>query len=559
MVIFLIFAAVAAFVAICAKSVNSKSRFDNRIQEITKDLRYPNKIDATVLDEEFDRVEQLQENLVSIKQNIENLEIPTPESVSSYDDSKSTLNKLSAFFERHNSATVGTEQFILSVLPTSQIGQSLHSVIETIPSNLGNEIFGNAIETIGRDMSSVATMEGLERFTHGLTHLSPLQMASMSDSIHQHNICSAILTPIKSGAFEAVGVNDAAKDIAHSISSIGSDMNASLEASTSIGDLTDVTDIDITGHIPVITVALSSFREIQLLSDDKTDYLTSIKNISLDVAGTGIGALAGAKGGAVTGTMIGGPLGGAIGAFIGAIAGGIGGRMASNALKQKPLKDAIEDYEAAYHNMKSDTDAKSKQTLTQIQEYAETKRDEFHDSELLTNIPVADTTSIVDKLSMVLYQFVLNELVLMKQNVSGLRESFWYSENDHESIIREYEKQITDIESQLPSKEKIEEDPKVIFTVLTTIKMPNRNCTSELNIKINECKEELKTINDKNDSSLLLWSYMVNNAYQQTLNDVADYSNQRMSSLNSLFSDWGSKMNSLKDKVEKEKGKLGIS
>ena len=63
MVIFIIFAAVAAFVAICAKSVNSKSRFDNRIQEITKDLRYPNKIDATVLDEEFDRVEQLQENL----------------------------------------------------------------------------------------------------------------------------------------------------------------------------------------------------------------------------------------------------------------------------------------------------------------------------------------------------------------------------------------------------------------------------------------------------------------------------------------------------------------
>lgn len=558
MVIFLIFAAVAAFVAICAKSVNSKSRYDNRIKEITKDLRYPNKIDATVLDEEFDRVEQLQENLVSIKQNIENLEIPTPESVSSYDDSKSTLNKLSAFFERHNSATVGTEQFILSVLPTSQIGQSLHSVIETIPSNLGNEIFGNAIEIISRDMSSVATMEGLERFTHGLTHLSPLQMASMADSIHQHNICSAIFTPIKSGAFEAVGVNDAAKDIAHSITSIGSDMNASLEASTSIGDLTDVTDIDITGHIPVITVALSSFREIQLLSDDKTDYITSIKNIALDIAGTGIGATVGLQTGASIGSLF-GPIGTIAGGILGGIFGSIGGRYISNSAKQLPLNDAIEAYEVAYNNMKSDTDARSKQTLTQIQEYAETKRDEFHDSELLTNIPVADTTSIVDKLAMVLYQFVLNELVLMKQNVSGLRDSFWYSENDHESIIREYEKQIADIESQLPSKEEIEEDPKVIFTVLTTIKMPNRNCTSELNSKINECKEELKTINDKNDSSLLLWSYMVNNAYQQTLNDVADYSNQRMSSLNSLFSEWGSKMNSLKDKVEKEKGKLGIS
>lgn len=68
----------------------------------------------------------------------------------------------------------------------------------------------------------------------------------------------------------------------------------------------------------------------------------------------------------------------------------------------------------------------------------------------------------------------------------------------------------------------------------------------------------MKKANDKNDSSILMWSYIVNNLYQTSLNDIADFSNEKMGSLNRLFSDWKDKMAELENTVEKEKGKLGI-
>ena len=52
---------------------------------------------------------------------------------------------------------------------------------------------------------------------------------------------------------------------------------------------------------------------------------------------------------------------------------------------------------------------------------------------------------------------------------------------------------------------------------------------------------------------------MVNNLYQKTLNDIADFSNKKMKTLNELFSKWKYTMNKLQNKVEKEKGKLGLN
>ena len=72
------------------------------------------------------------------------------ESVSYYDDTQSVLNKLSSFFEEHSLATVGTEQIILSLLPTSLIGQSLQAMAEVLAQNLGHAIFGNALESVKR-------------------------------------------------------------------------------------------------------------------------------------------------------------------------------------------------------------------------------------------------------------------------------------------------------------------------------------------------------------------------------------------------------------------------
>lgn len=541
---------------ICTGCYFSKRKFERSINEFfNKAETIP--VETSELEEEFDRIEELKDNLEEVRRNIENLDIPTPESVSSYDDTQSVLNKLSSYFEEHSLATVGTEQVILSLLPTSQIGQSLQAMAEVLPQNLGHAIFGNALESVKDNIWSIPTMDGLEKFIHGMVHLNHYQMLSVAKAMEHHQISDALLTPIKHGTLEALGVHDVTHELVNSLSEIGSNMGAAVEASTSIGDLTNASDIDVTGHIPVVTIALSSFREFQLLSDDKTDYISSLKNIALDAVGAGVGGVAGAKGGAIIGSFF-GPIGTAIGGGIGAVIGAIGGRMATNKAKRIPLDNAIKAYETGYYQMRNETEEKSKDTLVSIQTFAENKREEFKESEILEDIPVSDCPSVAEQIAFILYQFIVNEVVEMKNGVSQIKKSIWYSAKKYDALVFEYEQQIEDIENQLPTPLLISSNPRIVIDVLTEIEMPNRKAYSKFQDKINDCREELKKANDKNDSSILMWSYMVNNLYQTTLNDIADFSNEKMGSLNRLFSNWKDKMAELENTVEKEKGKLGI-
>lgn len=105
------------------------------------------------------------------------------------------------------------------------------------------------------------------------------------------------------------------------------------------------------GHVPWVTLAMSSVREFRLLSDGKTTIDSSVRNVTLDVTGTGGGAFVGFKLGALAGTAIAPGVGSVVGGLIGAIAGGMGGRAISNEVKAKPLQRAVAEYErlaAAY-------------------------------------------------------------------------------------------------------------------------------------------------------------------------------------------------------------------
>lgn len=541
---------------ICIGCYYSKRKYEDSVKGLFNNTETVS-VETSELEDEFDRIEELKDNLEEVRINVENLDIPTPESVSSYDDTQSVLNKLSSYFEEHSLATVGTEQVILSLLPTSQIGQSLQAMAEVLPQNLGHAIFVNALESVKDNIWSIPTMDGLEKFIHGMVHLNHYQMLSVAKALEHHQISEALLTPIKHGALEVFGVHDVTHELVNSLSEIGSNMGAAVEASTSIGDLTNVSDIDITGHIPVVTIALSSFREFQLLSDDKTDYISAMKNIALDAAGAGAGAAAGAKVGAMVGSTL-GPAGTVGGGIVGGIVGAITGRMVTNEVKKKALKNAIKAYETSYYQMKNETGAKSKDTLVSIQTFAENKREEFKESEILEDIPISDCSSVAEQIALILYQFIVNEVVEMRKGVSQIKKSIWYSAKKYDALVFEYEQQIEDIENQLPTPQLISSNPRIVIDVLTEIEMPNRKAYSKFQDKINDCREELKKANDKNDSSILMWSYMVNNLYQTTLNDIADFSNEKMGSLNRLFSDWKDKMTELENTVEKEKGKLGI-
>ncbi|MCE1188490.1 MAG: hypothetical protein LWX56_05055 [Ignavibacteria bacterium] len=106
-------------------------------------------------------------------------------------------------------------------------------------------------------------------------------------------------------------------------------------------------------HFPIITAALSSYREVKILMKGHTTLMTSVKNIGLDVAGTGIGAAAGAKAGAAIGTFFGPGIGIAIGGIIGAIGGAIGGRLVTNNIKKEDMVRANNQYTQAVESYKN--------------------------------------------------------------------------------------------------------------------------------------------------------------------------------------------------------------
>lgn len=513
-------------------------------------------VDSDNFQTELDRIDELKNNLREVRSNLEDLDIPTPESVSYYDDAQSSLNKLSRFFEEHSSATVGTEQLILSLLPSSQLGESLHSLAQIVPPDVGHAVFGDALSALKDGVHSIPTVEFLHKFVEGSSHLSSMAMLSMRHSMERHDILGACLTPIKSGAMEALGVHDATHNLANSLHDVGNEMLSSA-STVNVGDLTSITDVDITGHVPVITIALSSFREFQLLSDDKTDYITSLKNITLDAVGAGGGAIVGAKGGALAGCFF-GPIGTIVGGIIGGIGGAIGGRAITNNIKTQPLKNAIAEYESQYSLMKSETEEKSRETARNIKSYAEDKRDEFRKSKVLEDIPIVETEQTISQIALILYQFVLNELMEMKAKTKELRKSIWYSGNKYDSIIESVENEIEDIENQLPPVDFIQISPDAAIDVLLNLNMPNRKAVKAYQDKINECSTELKTLNDKNNSAVLVWSYMVNNLYQKTLNDMAEYSNAQMKALNDLFGRWKSTLSEIESRINTEKGKLGL-
>lgn len=556
MLLFVLITSIVA-AAVGYGTMKSRSKFYNKVDNLNVQSQHSD-IDSSTMKEELSRIDELKRNLAKAQRNIENLDIPTPESLSSFDNTQSSLDKISRFYEKHNLAVAGSEQLIYSILPISQVGQSLSAMAEVLPHDIGNAIFGDALSSLKDGIHPDSAGDFLEKFIHGFGHLSHTAHASVAQALEHHNYFSAAFTPIKSGLMEAVGINDAGHNILSSLHDIGGEMASAAESCTSVGELTSATDFDITGHVPVVTIALSSFREFKLLSSDKTNFISSLKNISLDAAGAGVGAAAGAKAGAVAGSFF-GPIGTIIGGAIGAVGGAMGGRAITNKVKMIPLNNAIEAYETNYHVMKRETESSSKNTLTQISHYAGSKRSEFKDSQLLSNPPIANTKDVVSKIALALYQCIVDETIKMKIYAQELRKSVWYSSEKHEEMIAEYERGTEKLLSQLPPVESISQTPNKALDALMRVEIPTFEGSKAFAKKYEECHKELKELNDKNDSSILMWSYMINNLYNKTLNDIAQFSNTQMEALNRVFNSWKQKMDSLLNAIEKEKGKLGLA
>ena len=508
-------------------------------------------VDIKMIEEEVDRVERLKDTLREARKNVEKIDIPVPESISYNETTQSSLNKISRFSEKYSKGIAGTEQLVLGLLPVSETGHILSSFAATFPEQLGDAA-QSAIAAmkdaayVPENMGELMSMVG-----NAMQHVNPLSFAK---ALSHHDYVSLLLKPGKAMVTEMSGVHEGMSDLTSSFSEIKDNFANSIDADS----LTDITDFDVSGHIPVMTIAMSSFREFQLLTKNKTDAISSLKNIGLDAAGSGVGALAGAKAGAIAGSLF-GPVGTALGGLIGGIGGAMGGRMISNEVKQAPLKNAISNYQSSYEKMNRETEAKSKKTLANIHDFTVKRRNEFKNEKVLSEIPVVDSETIITQISVTLYQYLLDYIDVMKSRCDKVKASFWYKEEKHGTVINRYMERIAGLEAQLIPIENIKENPILAIESLLSIKMPKEITTSEYEKNLFACTEELKELNNKNDSSILVWTYMVNGAYQKAIRDITEFNNREMTSLNQFFDSWKATMTELGKKVDKEKSKLGLN
>ncbi len=508
-------------------------------------------VDIKMIEEEVDRVERLKDTLREARKNVEKIDIPVPESISYNETTQSSLNKISRFSEKYSKGIAGTEQLVLGLLPVSETGHILSSFAATFPEQLGDAA-QSAIAAmkdaayVPENMGELMSMVG-----NAMQHVNP---QSLANALSHHDYVSLLLKPGKAMVTEMSGVHEGMSDLTSSFSEIKDNFANSIDADS----LTDITDFDVSGHIPVMTIAMSSFREFQLLTKNKTDAISSLKNIGLDAAGSGVGALAGAKAGAIAGSLF-GPVGAALGGLIGGIGGAMGGRMISNEVKQAPLKNAISNYQSSYEKMNRETEAKSKRTLANIHDFTVKRRNEFKNEKVLSEIPVVDSETIITQISVTLYQYLLDYIDVMKSRCDKVKASFWYKEEKHGTVINRYMERIAGLEAQLIPIENIKENPILAIESLLSIKMPKEITTSEYEKNLSACTEELKELNNKNDSSILVWTYMVNGAYQKAIRDITEFNNREMTSLNQFFDSWKTTMTELGKKVDKEKSKLGLN
>lgn len=66
----------------------SKSKFDKNMSDLSSNPS-GDTVDTDNFQTELDRMDELKNNLREVRSNLENLDIPTPESVSYYDDAQS--------------------------------------------------------------------------------------------------------------------------------------------------------------------------------------------------------------------------------------------------------------------------------------------------------------------------------------------------------------------------------------------------------------------------------------------------------------------------------------
>lgn len=517
---------------------------------------------------EIENYESTSNTIREVEEKVKKLPFPIPSSPDDRETGEDIIGKLISLMDKNPLAFVGMEQFILSVFPSEQIGNFTFHALETITTHSSQAVMENIASLKASLTEGIANFQDPDKIIECLKNFGSYYLYDDNHVLHLHML---IETAHESG-WKAVGsflehttVHDFLQpmmnydqhisEIAHSW------IHHASGTFSEIGSFDFDLGIDPTGHFPFITLFVSGTREIRLISSNKTSIENSLKNVLLDVGGTGLGALGGAKAGAIIGGSIGSffpglgnVVGASIGGLLGGIAGAMGGRKITNNIKRRELDLAISNYYSDFNRMLAETKSCSIESVEQVRSMAIRKQQEF-----VTGLPAAPhfdhSKPEIIAIAQKLITSLKDDLHHYEQQLSTLKNSNFSSKSKYSKIIQEIDMELDGINSQIPSDQEINEDPiQSLYNILDIPFLRNKKFHHELPVLLQYVKELIR----KHRAMMILWGMNAGTLYKKLIGDIGLELNAQADNYNKKCLDWKHSLDQREKLVQMEKEKLGM-
>lgn len=315
--------------------------------------------------------------------------------------------------------------------------------------------------------------------------------------------------------------------------------------------------------IPVLTLLGSSIREIRILSDNKTTLEDAFANIMLDAAGTGGGGLAG--------FAIGNLFFPGVGGIVGGIIGALGGRSASNKLKRLDYEEAMKRYKAAFRQA---TEAQDEAATSYHRRMSRAiQRARKHRQQVLMDFPeISSLDKAICLLAVRLNVFLHDQVNVVQKNLSraaieakemarnpgflsrlgGLNEERMKRLISHEH--RHLHQELTSFRKSLTSKDDAEHNPKKFLHFVAGLEtLPLEN---DKGIRLTA--QGLLSLVEVQTAILIAWAHAVSISERQGAVSVMQTANKGLNIFKSETETHVQAVKITEQKVEIQKGKLGM-
>lgn len=506
--------------------------------------------------------EQLKKSSVQVEEKIQLLSFPYPQDITDSDSQEIVFNKLFNVINKESLAFVGKAQFILSVFPIDKIPGLLTCMYENIPTHTSQAVAENiaSIQTIWAEGIISLQSEEMIKCINDVS-LSVGEYLNNSESYDQlqTGFIDFDVDALSSSFLNEYLIADAPHPSGNLFQHLKEITDAwahhSTQASQAIYDhwVNDF-DADFSFHFPFIALIFSGYREANLLIENKTTFDNSLKNISLDILGSGLGAWGGSQLGVAIGTAIFPGIGSVIGGLLGGVFGAMGGRYLTREVKYIPLKNAVSDYQLSYENTLFNIKNLATVSVKEMQKISNLNQVKYIDN--VVNSPKLDPKNFeIDQICNSLSNQLIGDILEYERSIYWLKKSLFAKLPKFKRRLREIDFQILNLKKRIPNKSQITQNPIASLRLLIGLAYFDIGVYKSLLLN---SVEDLKNANSRFATVLFLWVSNCEIEYNKGVEETLKAFEIPSTNFSNKCAEWKNELKYKEGIVKTERGKLGI-